>query len=584
MQDLRKRLFNEGLSRKDVSNLDTRINDATAGEKNRGKLVGRRPVVIAGATGVAIVGLYIAGRYFGVFDRAPTADFDYVISPSWSAYQVDFEPKTESRTFKFYRPTSADKIIFENKSGDSALAYSWSVDDKVVAETRDYSGKLSAGEHKVRLAVKENGRIVELVDKSEDPDTLVPPIVREILGASAELKYDWFADGQKMEFKDNGGVVDLYKRPSLRLTPGRHIVGLHVSDGIKEGSAEKAVTVPEGLEYTAEKDIAVDPADLPEYPKRKLRIPIKGINYVTGLGAWGMSPVPDDEMLESFSIIKNELSCNAIRLVGDYKDRIVRSVDLAKDMFDTIVVTPYNRDMDSDETVKSFVELSRDLEKIRESTDKTIVFTFGNELSAETKGIVPGSTYNERAQWVSVNGLNSAQQEKVNQLLMLLKEEISKNYKGQITYVRHPAENIDWDKLGFDIISLNEYFSRKWVNEEQYLKGIGQFTNRTPRKPVFITEFGYFTFPDALYWGGNGWWYILNNPDKVHYDEDAQARALNLNIELLNRTSVNGIFLWNFMEAKQDSDPARSCGVIKYDSQSLWGRKLSFYLYKNFTL
>ena len=57
-----------------------------------------------------------------------------------------------------------------------------------------------------------------------------------------------------------------------------------------------------------------------------------------------------------------------------------------------------------------------------------------------------------------------------------------------------------------------------------------------------------------------------------------------LNLRLLNSTSVNGIFLWTFMETKQDPDldAARSGGVIRYSSRGLWSRKRSFYMYKSY--
>jgi len=68
----------------------------------------------------------------------------------------------------------------------------------------------------------------------------------------------------------------------------------------------------------------------------------------------------------------------------------------------------------------------------------------------------------------------------------------------------------------------------------------------------------------------------------VKYSQEAQATALNLNIELLNQKSVSSIFLWDLME-KQSND-ILSPGIIKYDPKGMWTRKLSFYIYQSFTV
>jgi hypothetical protein len=541
------------------------------------KSLSRRQYIKYAAAGVAAVALagaacYGAGR-LGILNRAPMADFEHAILSS--ECQPDFEPRTTERTLRYIRANSEEEITFSSNCLSDHYSHVWYVDDRIAAEASDCSVKLSPGEHKIRHVMQEKGGLLKLLNKSSDPDTILPPVLKEFLGVSGELQYSWIVDSR------NASSDRDY---STWLPAAEHKVRLNVSDRMKEAYTERTLTIPKGQQAFVDKTLTVDPADLPEYPEKKLRMPIKGMNYVTGLRCWGMSPVPDDEMLESFYVIKSELGCNAIRLVGDYEERLLRAVEIAKGLFSNIVVTPYNRDLDRDETITAFGRLAEGLEAIRGVSQAAILLTLGNELGTETKGIVPGDAYNDRAQWVSVNGLTAAQQHEVNEFLTRLKVAVSKSWKGPITYVKHPAENIDWDRLDVDVISLNQYYSTKWQNEEQYLDDIRYYTSRRPRLPVFITEFGYSTFQEALYWGGHGWWYILNNPDKVVYDENAQSEALSVNLRLLNSTSVNGIFLWTFMETKQDPDldAARSGGVIRYSSRGLWSRKRSFYTYKSY--
>jgi len=122
-----------------------------------------------GSIAAAIAGLgYYATTQTGirhVNPLAPNADFDYQSS--------------------YINPTSADTICFLNKSrnpdsADIDLAYSWYVDDRMVANTKDYSTQLSseaiATPHKVRLSAcraEQCGDVEKVVEV--DPENLYPP-------------------------------------------------------------------------------------------------------------------------------------------------------------------------------------------------------------------------------------------------------------------------------------------------------------------------------------------------------------------------------------------------------------------------
>ncbi len=134
-------------------------------------------------------------------------------------------------------------------------------------------------------------------------------------------------------------------------------------------------------------------------------------------------------------------------------------------------------------------------------------------------------------------------------------------YSGPIGYCSFPIERVDWDR--FDVVGVNYHRqSRQGLDAEQYLAKIRAF--QATGKPVMITEFGFAACRDA------------DNPDllakfnatslslpamhlpvarrlarprvrTVHpRDEQAQARLLVEQLQLLDRADVDGAFIMSF--------------------------------------
>jgi hypothetical protein len=178
----------------------------------------------------------------------------------------------------------------------------------------------------------------------------------------------------------------------LRLPAAEHEVGLRVSDGIKEDYKAETVAI-DGQSTSAIKSITADPSDLPEYPKKELKIPIKGVNYLIGShfkGNWG-KPVEEPEMEEWLDVIRQELGCNAIKLVGDYDDVMVSCAQKAIDKgFKEIILSPRyeKKSADTDFTIDEFVQkvtaFSTRAEELREQSNSIILCT-GEELEIASR-------------------------------------------------------------------------------------------------------------------------------------------------------------------------------------------------------
>jgi len=586
MQDLRKSLFNEGLSRKDVSGLDARINDACYTDaKNRGKLVGRRPFVIAGATGAVIVGSYLVGHALNL-DRPPIADFEYVIVPSETKAGFGYKPN-------YINPTSEDIIRFFNESTNFAnpLSCSLYIDDQLVTtaigtfaekeKSEIYSTKLKADsigtKHKVRLEVKESERLVTLLNKSYDPDAVLPTFLQDLFGVSGSLSYNWSVDSLRSSDKDY----------SIGLPAGDHAVRLTVSDGRKEDYREKHVVIPESLPISLEKTVEIDPSEL--YPEKELRVPIKGINMSIGCSYGSYTPefppITDDEIVESLNVIRKGLRCNAVRLFGNFNERMITAVRVAKDFsFETVMVSPRYINASIDETIGLITPLAEELETLR---DDSIILNIANELTLDAFGLFPGATYNDRAAWTSSNyseATSKKYQDKLNESLESILEPVRSRFNGKLTCTTGGWEKVMWNRLGFDVVSVNDYYSSFWDTMDGYIRRINAYSQFG--KPVHLTEFGYFTFEDCLKYGGGGWAY-LNNPNvpfyhgnkPVIYSQEAQAKAIAIVIELLKQTKLSGIYLYAFFEKK--TKDIESAGVIRFKDELL-ERKKSFYMYKSY--
>jgi hypothetical protein len=122
------------------------MHDESKSQFSQKKLSRRRYIKYA-AAGVAAVALAGAGCYgvgrLGILNRAPIADFEYAILSS--ECQPDLEPRTTERTLRYIRANSEEEITFSSNCLSDHYSNLWYIDDEIVAETSDYSVRLSPG-------------------------------------------------------------------------------------------------------------------------------------------------------------------------------------------------------------------------------------------------------------------------------------------------------------------------------------------------------------------------------------------------------------------------------------------------------
>jgi hypothetical protein len=341
-----------------------------------------------------------------------------------------------------------------------------------------------------------------------------------------------------------------------------HEIKLVVSDGMKEDSTTVI--------------LSVDPARLPRYSERRLRIPIKGICYNAGVGAFGREfrPPDDLEIQEDLTVIREELNCDGIRIFGDNEEKMLQCGELAfHSGFKIVMLNPLYVELPVNESAKRIIDFAKRVQAKSESINRPFVFVIGNEESIDTKGIFESPTREERKKEIQQRWTQAEYQNRLNNFLGLVLGEVKKVFKGKVTYASGTWEDVDWINLPFDVAGMNHYFNgdTNWYFRRlYYLQKSG--------KPIFATEFGCASYEGALQYGGGAY---AQREGKT-YSQQAQSNGIEQTLGLLNGR-VDACFLWKFKIYKEDD--RGSYGILRYNGRDkCFTRKLGFYAYQSFVV
>jgi len=141
----------------------------------------------------------------------------------------------------------------------------------------------------------------------------------------------------------------------------------------------------------------------------------------------------------------------------------------------------------------------------------------------------------------------------------------------RISYAAGTWEDVEWDKLPFDIAAMNIYLNSG--NREEVLKRISDL--RKTGRPVWVTEFGSCTYQGAFQYGATAYEYLDYQP----YSQEEQAAVIEVTLLLLNSANVNACFLWKYKAYK--TDDRGNYGILKFDG-ARFNRKPSFYIYQSY--
>ncbi|MFI7669704.1 hypothetical protein [Nocardia sp. NPDC049526] len=303
----------------------------------------------------------------------------------------------------------------------------------------------------------------------------------------------------------------------------------------------------------------------------------KGISYSTGfLGIGGLSRQSFDaaEVERELRIIRDDLHCNAIRVMGGDPDRIELAATYAAELGLEVWFSPYPLELDPDEVLALLADCAERTERLRQHGAE-VVFVAGAELSLMNHGFLPGSNIDERLELLlrpdrlrEQIGEVSA---RVNEFLDKAVAAVREHFGGKITYAAVPLERVDW--APFDIASVDLYRSAEIA--DRFADGVETLVAQG--KPLAITEFGAATFHGAGDRGALGLEIVEHDPDTgtplrvnggYRRDEAGQAAYLRALLEIFDAMGVDSTFVFTLAlhdhPHRPDGDPRADLDLASY--------------------
>ena len=296
----------------------------------------------------------------------------------------------------------------------------------------------------------------------------------------------------------------------------------------------------------------------------------RGVTYDTGMVFAGPGySVPTRPKLDlataerELQITRDDLHCNAVRLIGRDVDRLVRVAERALALGLEVWLSPALWGCPLDETLRYCVSAAGRAEELRKQHPDRFVLVLGSELTLFMEGIVPGRDFAGRAREAITRmkaGDHSAN-DRLNDFLGRASTAVRGVYHGPLTYASLVWEEVNWDC--FDLIGLDHYrdarIKDRYTEMLQPLLALG--------KPVVNTEFGMRTYRGAESEGTLGFGVADQmrvglhqlpvvgrfvrerlNGDYVR-DEAMQARELTETLAILDAAGVEGAFVNEFVTA-----------------------------------
>jgi hypothetical protein len=297
----------------------------------------------------------------------------------------------------------------------------------------------------------------------------------------------------------------------------------------------------------------------------------KGITYDTGFvhGA-GISRehFDPDVVRRELAIIRDDLHCNAVQLIGGDPGRLEVAASHAAGLGLEVWFSPYPLELTAGEILALFTDCADRAERLRQQGAE-VVFVAGVELTLMNRGFLPGGTVDERLGLLlgrPDRGERLAEvSARLNDFLGEAAAAIRARFGGRITYAAIPTERVDW--APFDIVSVELIRSAEVAH--QFSEGVRQLV--AGEKPVAMTGFGTAAYRDAGDRGGRVMEILEYDQDtgapvrldgEYVRDEAGQARYLREVLEVFGAEGVDGTFVFLFA---LDSLPHRPGGDPRDD-------------------
>ncbi|MEU0883838.1 hypothetical protein ABZ345_34985 [Lentzea sp. NPDC005914] len=314
----------------------------------------------------------------------------------------------------------------------------------------------------------------------------------------------------------------------------------------------------------------------------------KGIAYDTGFVRHGEISVPEFDLevvARDLRIIRDELHCNAVHLVGGDPERLEQAARIAASLGLEVWFSPYPLELTQPEILELFADCARRAERVR-AEGAEVVFVAGVELSIMNVGFMDGDDVLDRVTRLFGNPDRIVEAGKrLNEFLVKAVAVVRAEFRGRLTYACIQFERVDWSL--FDVMSFELIRSAEVA--DQFPAAVRSLVAQG--KPVAITGFG------TAAWKGSGAVAPRSMEIVEHHeglpvrvkdgyvrDEDEQAGYLRELLEIFEAERVDAAFVYMFAlnnyphrpdEPSRDLDMA-SPGIVKVYDDLHWEPKAAF--------
>jgi hypothetical protein len=305
----------------------------------------------------------------------------------------------------------------------------------------------------------------------------------------------------------------------------------------------------------------------------------KGISYDTGFvhnGVRSREPFDPEVVGRELQIIRDDLHCNAVRVIGGDPERLELAATCAAELGLEVWFSPYPLGLTTDEVLSLFADCAKRAERLRRRGAE-VVFVAGAELSLMNHGFLPGDTLEERVGLLlrerhRLPELIPEVSARVNQVLAKATALVRERFGGKVTYAAVPQlERVDWTP--FDVVAVDLYRSAEVA--DRFSEGVRALVAQG--KPVAITEFGAATYRGAGDRGARALEVVEFDRDtgapvrldgEYVRDEEGQARYVRELLEVFQAEGVDSAFVFAFalhgFVHRPDGDPRDDLDLASY--------------------
>jgi hypothetical protein len=283
---------------------------------------------------------------------------------------------------------------------------------------------------------------------------------------------------------------------------------------------------------------------------------------------------------QELAIIRNDLNCNAVHIVGGDPDRLEFAARAAIALGMEVWFSPYPLEQTPEQILALFADCAERAERLRHEGAE-IVFVAGVELSVMNHGFIDGDDVDARLGGLLASPEGRAERlaevsRRLNAFLAEAVADVRTLFRGRVTYAAIQFEAVDWDV--FDVVTVE--LIRSAAVADIFRTGVRTLVAQHP-KPVAITGFGTATWRGAADMAPRSMEIIENDPDtgaplrlsgEFERDEEGQASYLRELLEVFDTEGVDSAFVFLFsldnLPHRPDGDPRddldlASLGIVK---------------------